>query len=438
MVAAAVALGLGIGLLGESALRAEVLLALPLVVLVGKAIGLYERDPHRLQKGNLDEVPELFQAATLYTLVIWLLDEFVATAAIGAPQAAALWGIVFLAMVAARRLARALVRAWTPPERCIVVGDTAAADRLQKKFEESTRVNATIVGRIPFEAFANGRRALHPERDVEVLGAMLAEDRIERVIVVPGPSDTERLLDMVRLVRVLGTKVSVLPGFLEVIGSSVEFDDVDGLPLLGVRSELLPRSSRILKRGMDLVGAAAGLLVLAAVLCATAAAVKLTSRGPALFRQKRIGRGGEEFELIKFRTMVEGADERKAELLHLNETDGIFKMADDPRLTRVGRLLRRSYIDELPQLVNVLRGEMSLVGPRPLVPDEDRRVEGWHRRRLAFKPGLTGPWQLLGPMRVPLEEMVKIDYLYGANWSLWEDLKTLIRTVSFVLSRPGL
>ena len=139
--------------------------------------------------------------------------------------------------------------------------------------------------------------------------------------------------------------------------------------------------------------------------------------------------------MLKFRSMVDGADAQKAMLHALNDTEGLFKIADDPRVTSVGRLLRRSSLDELPQLWNVVGGEMSLVGPRPLVPDDDVKIEGWQRGRLTMRPGMTGPWQILGSTRVPLPEMVKLDYLYGANWSLWLDLKILLRTVAYVANR---
>ena len=158
-----------------------------------------------------------------------------------------------------------------------------------------------------------------------------------------------------------------------------------------------------------------------------------------LFRQLRVGRHGQRFYMLKFRTMVNNAEELKDSLRDRNEAkEGLFKIAEDPRVTRVGRLLRRSALDELPQLWNIVRGEMSLVGPRPLVVDEDQRVEGWHRRRLELMPGMTGPWQILGPARVPLREMVAIDYLYVANWNLWSDVKILLRTVPHVLCRRGL
>jgi lipopolysaccharide/colanic/teichoic acid biosynthesis glycosyltransferase len=196
----------------------------------------------------------------------------------------------------------------------------------------------------------------------------------------------------------------------------------------------------MLKRLMDILGAAAGLILLAPLLLMLALAVKLGSPGPVFFRQKRIGRHGDEFEMLKFRSMVANADAIKDKLRHRNEVEGggLFKIADDPRITRAGRFLRRTSLDELPQLFNVLAGSMSLVGPRPLVADEDALIEGWQRRRLAVKPGMTGMWQIFGSSRIPMEEMVKIDYLYGANWSIWLDLKILLRTVPYVLSRRGL
>jgi lipopolysaccharide/colanic/teichoic acid biosynthesis glycosyltransferase len=189
---------------------------------------------------------------------------------------------------------------------------------------------------------------------------------------------------------------------------------------------------------MDVGGALIGLIALTPLGLVVSLAVKLDSAGPVFFRQPRVGRDGRPFAMLKFRSMIDGAEAQRAALESRNETAGLFKLSDDPRITRVGRWLRRTSIDELPQLFNVLRGEMSLVGPRPLIHDEDRLVEGRHRARLQLAPGMTGPWQVLGPHRPPLSEMVKIDYLYAANWSLWSDLKIILRTVAHVLSRRGL
>ena len=200
----------------------------------------------------------------------------------------------------------------------------------------------------------------------------------------------------------------------------------------------LSRSSQILKRSFDLAGSTLGLLVLSPLLALIAVAIKLDSPGPVFYRQRRIGRNDRDFRIIKFRTMVEDADRRKPTLVPRNDAaPGFFKITDDPRITRVGRWLRRTSLDELPQLLNVLRGDMSLVGPRPLISEEDAKIEGWNRSRLELTPGMTGHWQILGSSRVPLPEMVRIDYLYAVNWSLWSDVKLMLRTVPVMLRGQG-
>ena len=242
-----------------------------------------------------------------------------------------------------------------------------------------------------------------------------------------------------RTLKAVDIRVSVLPRMLEVVGSAVEFDDLHGVTLMGVRRFELSRSSGWIKRFFDVLGASLGLLAIAPLILAMAIAIKLDSRGPVFFRQLRVGRHGRRFYMLKFRTMVPDADAMKESLRDRNEAqEGLFKIAEDPRVTQMGRFLRITALDELPQLLNIVKGEMSLVGPRPLVIEEDERIEGWHRRRLELMPGMTGPWQILGPARVPLKEMVALDYLYVANWSLWTDVKILLRTVPHVLGRRGL
>jgi exopolysaccharide biosynthesis polyprenyl glycosylphosphotransferase len=261
---------------------------------------------------------------------------------------------------------------------------------------------------------------------------------IQRVIIAPHTSGGVDTLDLMRTFGATGARVRVIPALLQIVGSAVEFDDVHGVAALGVRSFDLPRSSKVVKRTFDLLSASLGLAVVAPLMAAIALFVKLTSRGRVFFRQERVGRGGRTFELLKFRSMCVDAEERKSELAGDNEAADGFKIADDPRITGVGRLLRRTNLDELPQLLNVFRGEMSVVGPRPLIPQEDRRVAGWRRRRLELTPGITGHWQVLGSSRVPMDEMMAIDYLYVANWSLWTDLKLLLRTIPHVIGRRGL
>jgi exopolysaccharide biosynthesis polyprenyl glycosylphosphotransferase len=217
----------------------------------------------------------------------------------------------------------------------------------------------------------------------------------------------------------------------------VAVDDVEGLTLLGINLPVLSRSSRMLKRTMDLIGSALALSICAPLLGLIALAIKLDSPGPVLFRQERVGRGGRPFKLNKFRTMVVDAEQRTAELWSQSRDPHWLHLEHDPRITRVGRLLRQTSLDELPQLWNVLRGQMSLVGPRPLIASEDRRLQGWARNRLDITPGLTGLWQVLGRTSIPFEEMIKLDYIYVTNWSLWGDIRLLLRTLPVVLGRRG-
>jgi exopolysaccharide biosynthesis polyprenyl glycosylphosphotransferase len=297
-------------------------------------------------------------------------------------------------------------------------------------------VKAALVGRIPLDSHADSTFQQFLRRPEDLAHVVEAHD-VHRVIVAGEAGEQQRVLEAIQAAKALGVRVSVLPRMFEVVGSSVAFDYLDGLTILGVRRFGLSPASRSLKRALDSVGSALGIVFLSPLLLAIAVVIKVTSPGPVLFRQARVGRDGQPFEMLKFRTMRDGADAEKADLRPRNEAEGLFKIADDPRITPVGRFLRKTALDELPQLFNVVRGQMSLVGPRPLVLDEDRLIEGWYRRRLSLTPGMTGEWQVFGAARIPLREMATIDYLYVSNWSLWSDIKILLRTIPFMLARRG-
>ncbi len=413
--------------------------ALIVLVPTAKIAGLYDRDEYVLHKTTLDEVPGLLTVS-----LVFVISAFAARDAliqdedlIGAGQLVALAALTLTFLTAGRVTARRVALLITTPERCLLLGDLEGCERIAHKIREASALKASIVGQMDLNGDLD-------EHDPELL-AHVSEIRhavhsfsADRLIVVPGSDDSHRLPEIVRAVKSIGAKVSVLPRLIDAVGSAVEIDDICGTQLIGVRDLKMTASSRILKRTMDLAGAAVGLLLLSPVLLAIALAIKLDSRGPIFFRQARVGRNGRQFEMFKFRSMRLGAHEERDSLMDLNETEGLFKMTDDPRVTRVGRLLRRTSLDELPQLFNVLRGDMSLVGPRPLVPEEDENITGWYRRRSHIMPGVTGVWQLLGPVRIPLDEMVRIDYLYVTHWSLWSDVKILLRTIPFVLGRRGL
>jgi exopolysaccharide biosynthesis polyprenyl glycosylphosphotransferase len=412
-----------------------------LAVFVGtKIIGLYDRDEALLHKTTLDEAPKLFQVATLGALCAWLAGGFIIGGGIlGRGEALVLWLLLLVLLVVARGSARAFALSLAPVERCLFIGDRQSAETIRSKLDDDHGLKAELVGAIdPNEAPLWAADGASAARLGEI--RVLARDLdVQRAVVAPDGFEPEKMLDLFCTLEAIGVKVSVLPRMLEVVGSSVEFDDLHGVMVMGIKRFALTRSSTFVKRSFDLVGTGLGLLAIAPVMAAIALAIKLDSRGPVFFKQRRVGRHGRHFEVYKFRTMIPDADALKESLRSRNEAkDGLFKIADDPRITRVGKLLRKTSLDELPQLFNVIRGEMSLVGPRPLVVDEDQHVKGWYRRRLELMPGITGPWQILGPARVPLREMGAMDYLYVANWSLWGDVKILLRTVSHVLARRGL
>ncbi|MEA2218429.1 MAG: hypothetical protein QOJ35_1055 [Solirubrobacteraceae bacterium] len=411
------------------------LLMLPAVVAVAKILGLYEGDDQRIHKTTVEELPRLAQLGALVVLGVWLGDDLLIGGPAGKEQALVLGATFVAGAILGRRAARRLANRNLPRERCLFIGDTASYVRLRTIFERHD-LPAELVAGIPItEAMVDGLPAR--AADSRALLGIIASAGAHRLIIGPHGLTNAMTFELLEAAREAGTRVSLLPDMLEVVGSSVDFDDLYGVTLLGVRRTDLSRSSKRLKRTFDFVGAAIVLVLATPVMAAVALAIRLDSAGPALFRQWRIGRDGEPFRIFKFRTMVEGADALKEQLRELNEADGLFKIYDDPRITRVGRLLRRTSLDELPQIFNVLRGQMSLVGPRPLVADEDGRILGVRRGRLRLTPGMTGQWQIFGSARVPLEDMVKLDHLYVSNWTLWGDVKILLRTVPYVLTRSS-
>ena len=409
---------------GESELAAIVVM--PLVVLLFKVAGLYDADQRRLAPSTLDEAPLLLQVTGLYTLALAILQPLVLGTGLDGRVIGVLWLTTFAAVVAARVVARCIAGHTVSVQRCLIVAERQRADWIRSKLLASN-ARASVVATFPW---AGDNTDLI---DAAGLRRIVEELHVHRIIVAPTTTESADVVELIRLAKAAGAQVSVLPRMLEVVGSAVALEDVDGMTMFAVRPFGLSRSSRMLKRGFDLVATSVGLLVVGPLIAGIAIATRLDTRGPVFFRQVRVGRDGRPFRIFKFRSMVVGADAQKDLLRHLNEVgDGMFKISDDPRVTRVGRILRATSLDELPQVFNVLRGDMSLVGPRPLVTDEDAQVVGLARGRLHLTPGMTGTWQVLGT-RAPMQEMIGMDYLYVANWSLWLDLKLLVRTVRHVL-----
>ena len=274
--------------------------------------------------------------------------------------------------------------------------------------------------------------------DVEQLAAVLASHDVDELILTDSTLAQEQLLRLSDDAHRVGAKVRVAAGTAELLTQRAQYVPGQGVPLFELRPPAFAGTDWILKRGFDIAVSAfvvvAGLPLWALI----ALAIKVSSPGPVFYRDRRIGLGEREFAMLKFRTMVADASERQRELEQANEVGGaLFKIRDDPRVTRVGRALRRFSLDEIPQVLNVLRGEMSLVGPRPLPVRDYSLLEDWHRRRYNVLPGMTGLWQISGRSSLTFDDLVRLDFYYLENWSVWLDITILAKTVPAVLSRRG-
>ncbi len=415
-------------------------LTLPGWILLAKFYGLYEGDEERADHSTVDDVARVFNMLTVGTWVFyaatWLLD-------IANPQVHKLvcfWlagaVLVPVARVGARTLCR---RSASYQQNTVIVGAGLVGQSVARKIHQHPEYGVRLVGFVDDEPRERGAGL----RDLTILGgpaslrSIVRQHDVERVIVAFTRDSHEQMVALVRSLDDLDVQIDLVPRLFEVLGPHVHMHAAEGLPLLGLPPARLSRSSLLLKRAMDLCCGVLGLVLLSPFMLAIAVAVVLESRGPVFFRQVRMGQGRKPFTIVKFRTMAVGADERKDEIAHLNKhlagDSRMFKAAGDPRVTRVGRVLRRYSLDELPQLINVVRGEMSLVGPRPLILEEDRHVDNWARKRLNLKPGITGLWQVTGRSDIPFSEMVNLDYIYVSTWSIWQDVRLIFGTVPVML-----
>jgi exopolysaccharide biosynthesis polyprenyl glycosylphosphotransferase len=400
---------------------------------------LYEGQSRAIARKSFDEVSTLFNALLAGSLALLVVGQGLKKGFdvfIYSPVEAFIF--LGLAIVLVPTL-RGVVRTWLfpsvmRPRRTLIVGAGATGRLLERKLGSHPEYGLELVGFVDDDGGA------------DVLGgtAELTElvdaHNIDWVVLAFSEAPHERTLELVREVRRPEVHLSIVPNFYELFASNAAIEDIEGVPVVSLPSMSFSRTVRALKRSFDIVASAAGLLAISPILAASALAIKLDTRGPVFFRQARHGRGGRTFRIVKFRTMVADAEAKRFELAHLNTMEGggpLFKIADDPRITRVGAVLRKWSIDELPQLWNVLKGEMSLVGPRPFVIHESEQITGWASRRLETTPGITGLWQVLGRNDIPFEEMVKLDYVYVTNWSLWWDIKILVQTLPVVLNRRG-
>jgi exopolysaccharide biosynthesis polyprenyl glycosylphosphotransferase len=403
--------------------------------------GLYGDGDLWTWASGLGEAPRALVAALLLS---W--PTFAMTALLDLPGPA-LVALVATAGTAgfdgiARAFARGVAHRRVPlRQRTVIVGSGLVADRLADRLDRHAEFGLETIGLVDDDVHTmGGTKRLPKLGSLSQLDRVLEEAKVDRVIIAFSRASHQQLLSCIRTCRDHRVAVDVVPRLFELLEGARALNTIGGLPLLSIGAPPLGTASRAAKRALDVAVSGTALILLSPLLAVTAIAIKLDSRGPVLFRQVRAGRKGSEFMLVKFRSMYRDAEQRKKLYEKQNEAnDGVmFKIKEDPRITRVGRFLRRTSIDELPQLINVLRGEMSLVGPRPLILEESQHAaQTWHSRRLDLRPGITGLWQVSGRSDLPFQEMVRFDYQYVAGWSLARDIEILLATIPVVLSGRG-
>jgi exopolysaccharide biosynthesis polyprenyl glycosylphosphotransferase len=323
--------------------------------------------------------------------------------------------------------------------RVLIVGAGEVARSIMRSVVARPELGYKIVGYVdddPAKAYSEIGRFPGLGTTADACHLVKAHAIDELIIALPGRAH-QKIAQIADECDRQNTRVRIVPDLFRIASTKMVVENLDGIPIIGVGEPALRDWQVVLKRAIDVAFSVAGLILLAPLMAIIAVAIKLDSEGPVIFRQVRVGRIGRTFTCYKFRTMCPDAETQAATLSELNEASGpLFKMRDDPRMTRVGRIIRRG-LDELPQFWNVLRGEMSLIGPRPGLPSEVARYQPWHRRRLEVSPGITGLWQVSGRSDLTFDEMVLLDIYYIENWSPLLDLRILLRTIPTVLWGVG-
>jgi exopolysaccharide biosynthesis polyprenyl glycosylphosphotransferase len=462
-VALLVAYGLMIGanaLDGRPAIDSENLsalaLTLPIWPLLASVVGLYRLYGDRVDHTFADEVVPVFMVTTVWSWFLLGVDAGLDADETQLYGAAVLWAAAIATVLGARALARRLAvgRAWFR-QPVMLIGPQDEADRVLERIQRHPECGLDPVLALRLD---RGRVSLHPlgpdrgPGDIpppesapgwgprpDHLAAWIRDIGIGRVIITGDSAGLGERPVVVSALSAAGITVDEVAAEPEALLSTAVLHHLEGLPMLTIRPTSITKGAKIFKRMLDVVIASTAILALTPVFAYVAIRIKLDSAGPVLFRQRRGGRSGESFELLKFRTMVVGAEQMREKLRPAATGNGaaLFKLRDDPRVTTIGGGLRRWSLDELPQLWNVLRGDMSLVGPRPLPLDEARLAEERFAGRASVRPGLTGPWQVHGRSDIPFEQMIQLDYTYVAAWTMREDVRLLARTCGAVLRRNG-
>ena len=420
------------------------LVTLPGWILLAKLEELYDADHPKIWHLTIDEAQGIFHWITLSVAATLFFIRALPDVTLTVDSAIALYATALAAAFLLRAAARAIWRRMVPPEQALVLGSGALADAVARKLalEPGHHLSVLEVGTSATAALngSGGESQALSFEDLskQDLQALVVESGAERVVLAMPELDESTLARVVSVCRSEGVKLSVMPPMRAMLGTAVRLSHIAELPVIEYGTWGTSWSTMVVKRACDVVLSALVLVVLSPLMLLIALAVKLDSRGPALFKQLRAGRRGRPFRILKFRTMCQDAEERISEVVSLeNLSEPMFKVRDDPRVTRVGRFLRRTSLDELPQLINVLRGEMSLVGPRPEEVWLVERYGETERFRLEMRPGLTGPMQVHGRGELNFQERMAVEREYVENYSLRKDLKILLRTAVTMLRPKG-
>ncbi len=428
------------------------LVMLPVWVLVAFWFGLYHDFERMLDRSVVREAGKVAVVAALWNWLFILLRSAVTTGVTEILPMALLFVLMVPLVLASRGAVRLLARrrGWDRQEVALL-GDPAGMAQVTERVVRHPEWGIVISLVIPITGEESGEAGIGDvagvlptgEVDPEAVGFEVEAHGIGRLMIVGGFQGFTELDDRNRLVQELverGISVDIVAGGPESLYSRAVNQDLEGLPLLSLAPSFPPPLALSIKRGFDVVASSLGLLLLSPVMLLAAIWVRLDSPGPVIYRALRVGRDDREFRALKFRTMVEDADSMRPALREELDREGgdvLFKIEDDPRVTRAGRTLRSWSIDELPQLWNVLKGEMSMVGPRPLPPEEAVQAEALFAARSRMRPGIAGPWQALGRSAIPFDDMLRLDYAYVTGWTMTEDFRLLIRTFLAVFRRKG-
>jgi exopolysaccharide biosynthesis polyprenyl glycosylphosphotransferase len=417
------------------------LFTLPFWSVLAKVEGLYDADHPRIWHRTTDEAAAIFHWVTLSVagtlfFIRALPDETLTVEAAGAFYFTALAGAFVL-----RAAARALWRGLVSPERALVLGSGELAEQVRRKLSLEPGHHLVLGEFSPLGGSENGQSSERPLLEAlsrDDLGYLIAGVEVDRVILAMPELDEPTLARVVSACRLARVKLSVLPPMRAMLGTAVQLSHIAEMPVIEYGTWNTTWSTLALKRAMDIVVSAVGLVVTAPLMVIIAVLVRFDSRGPALFKQLRAGRHGKPFRFLKFRTMRRDALERISEVIPVDDLkEPMYKLRSDPRVTRMGRFLRKTSLDELPQLFNVLRGDMSLVGPRPEELWLVERYGETERFRLAMRPGLTGPMQVHGRGELTFQERLAVEREYVENYSLKKDVRILLRTAQAIFRAEG-